>query len=117
MSTSDPTAAMETLAADQNAPYRRLSREFRHAGFSLTRLKRAIDVAIYRQSKNEHHPSYEVVLIRKSEARSAFGHEFPAAEYYPRSEDWGTYGFTYRTIEGALAKFAELTGKAKEGKQ
>jgi hypothetical protein len=75
----------------------------------LTQLKRVRAVAIYQQAKNDQAPAFEVVIIRRREASFAFGKDFPATEYYPHNEDWGTYGFTYRTLEEALVKFRELT--------
>jgi hypothetical protein len=105
-----PSAIM-TLADNQNAPYKIADTVFRYSGFTLTQLKRARNVAIYKQTKDKQSPAFEVVIIRKVEAWTAFGKEFPATEYYPANEDWGTYGFTYRAIEDAERKFVELSGK------
>ena len=102
-------SVVSTLPGNQNAPYARLLSKFRHSSFTLTQLKRVRAVAIYKQAKNEQAPAFEVVIIRRREASFAFGKDFPATEYYPHNEDWGTYGFTYRTLEEALAKFRELT--------
>jgi hypothetical protein len=107
-------SAIMTLPANQNAPYRVVSAEFRQSGFTLSLLKRAGNVAIYIQTKRRQPQAYEVVLIRKHEAYIAFGKEIPAGECYPSSEQWGVKGFTYRTIEAAERKFRELTASAKE---
>jgi hypothetical protein len=115
MTHSDPSAAVYTLAANQNAPYRVVDIAFRQSGFNHTRLKRVGHVAIYRQSKSGLPDAYEVVLIQKHEAYSAFGKDIPAGEHYPRSEQWGASGFTFPSLEYAERKFRELTGKAKEG--
>jgi hypothetical protein len=104
---SGQRSAITTLPGNQNAPYARLLSEFRHSSFTLTQLKRVRAVAIYKQTKSEQ-ATFEVVIIRRREASFAFGKDFPATEYYPHNEDWGTYGFTYRTLEEALAKFTEL---------
>jgi hypothetical protein len=109
--TPGTASAILTLAANQNAPYRVAPTKFGHSGFTLTQLKRVGNVAIYVQTKRRQPPAYEVVLIQKYEAYSAFGKEYPAGECYPSSEQWGTYGFTYRTTEGAERKFLELTGE------
>jgi hypothetical protein len=111
---SERGSAINTLPDNQNAPYARLFGEIRQSGFTLTQLKRVGNVAIYQQTKKKQTTAFEVVIIRRREASTAFGKDFPATEYYPHNEDWGTYGFTYRTIEGAERKFAELTDKAKE---
>jgi hypothetical protein len=110
---SEPGSAIKTLPDNQNAPYRVVSAEFRQAGFTLTQLKRAGNVAIYIQTKMRQPPVYEVVLIREHEAYTAFGKEIPAGECYPSSEQWGVKGFSYRTIGAAERKFSELTGDAK----
>jgi hypothetical protein len=55
------------------------------------------------------------VLIQRHEAYTAFGKDIPAGEHYPRSEQWGSCGFTFRTLKDAERKFGELAGKAKEG--
>jgi hypothetical protein len=115
MSHSTPSAAIMTLGDNQNAPYRVVDIAFRHSGFTLTQLKRVGDVAFYRQSKSGLPDTYEVVLIQKHEAYSAFGKDIPAREHYPRSEQWGSCGFTFRTLKDAERKFGELAGKAKEG--
>jgi len=85
--------------------------QFRQSGFTLTQVKRSGDIAIYRQTKAGLPPAFEVVTIRRREASVAFGKEFPAAEYYPRNEDWGNYGFSYRTLEEAERKFKQLAKK------
>jgi len=92
----------------QNAPYARLLGKFRQSGFTFTQLQRVGDVAIYGQTKGKQSPAFEVVIIRRREASIAFGHEFPATEYYPKSEDWGTYGFTYLTLKETERKLRKL---------
>lgn len=111
---SEGGSAPNTFPDNKNAPYRIAPTVFSHSGFTLTQLKRTGNIAIYKQTKGKQSRAYEVVIIRKAKAWTAFGKDFPAAEYYPKSEDWGTCGFTYCTIEGAERKFAELTGKVKE---
>jgi hypothetical protein len=106
-----------TLPANQNAPYSVYATKESHCGFEYRQLKRAGNVAIYQQTRKGRSPafsSYEVVILRPYKAWESFGRFFPAGERYPKSEDWGLYGFTYRTIEEAERKFAELTGKVKE---
>jgi hypothetical protein len=115
MSHSAPSAAIMTLGANQNAPYKVVNIAFRYSGFTLTQLKRFGDVAFYRQSKSGLPDAYEVVLIQKHEAYSAFGKDIPAGEHYPSSAQWGICGFTFRTFERAERKFRELTGQRKGG--
>lgn len=111
---SERGSAINTLPANQNAPYRVVPAEFRQSGFTLTQLKRAGNIALYVQTKRRQTPAYEIVLLRKHEAYTAFGKEISAGECYPSSEQWGVKGFTYRSIEAAERRFRELTVSAKE---
>ena len=104
-------SAILTFVEHKNARYRVVSAGFRRSGFTLTQLKRVGNVAIYKQTRAKQSPAFEVVIIRKAESWTAFGKEFPATEYYPANEDWGTYGFTYRAIEHAERKLVELSGE------
>jgi hypothetical protein len=113
---SEPLAVALSCPEGQNAPYRPLSTEFAYSGFGLTQVKRIGNVAIYKQTKGKQSPAYEVVIIRNAESKTAFGHEFPAAEYYPRSEDWGTYAFTYSALAEVERKFEKLLRHAKNGR-
>jgi len=108
---SEVSPALIPLRDSKDAPYTPIATLFRHSGFTFIQLKRIGNGAIYKQSKGKQPAAFEVVRIREYEAYAAFGKEIPAAEYYPKSEDWGTYGFTYCTLEEALAKFAELTNE------
>jgi len=112
---SQPEPFAKTASSDEpdapnpkNAPHARLLGEFRQSDFTFTQLKRAGDVAIYQQTKEGQSPAFEVVIIRRREASIAFGKEFPATEYYPHNEDWGTYGSSYCTLEEAERKFRFL---------
>jgi hypothetical protein len=108
VSLSNPSTAVMPLLEAQHAPYAPLLGEFRQSGSTFTQVKRVGDIAIYKQTKARRSPAFEVVTIRRREASVAFGKEFPATEYYPHNEDWGTYGFTYRTLDEAERKFEEL---------
>jgi len=78
---SEGRSAIATLEADQTRPYKIAASVFRYSGFTLTQTKRAGNVAIYKQAKGKQSPAFEVVIIRKAEAWTAFGREFPATEY------------------------------------
>lgn len=81
---------------------------FNRDGFTFRQLRRIGNVAIYEQTKKGQSPAYEVVILRMREARIAFGMELPECEHYPSSEEWGTYGWTYRSLSEAERKFKEL---------
>ena len=82
-------------------------------GFIFERIKRQGDFGIYRKYKCE---SFEVIRIRRLEAHSFKGKEYPTTEIYPRSEEWGKYGWTYRTLAEANRKFARLIEESEEVK-
>lgn len=80
--------------------------EFRKNGFHHKQLKRVGNVAIYERWADGHSKRhYEVVMIQFNGARSfPNGTTYPASEGYPSSEQWGTYGWTYATLQNAMVK-------------
>lgn len=80
----------------------------RSDGFSLEQIKRAGNLAIYRKIKGPEYSGYEVVKVRVCKAKQINGYSYPDREFYPSSEEWGTYGWTYGTLEAAQAKFEAL---------
>ena len=74
-------------------------------GFIFERIRRQGDFGIYRKYKCE---SFEVIRVRRLKAHSFKGKEYPTTEVYPRSEEWGQNGFTYRTLAEANRKFTSL---------
>lgn len=53
------------------------------------------DVAIVASTKDSYRRwLYEVVLIRRLKARSAFGKQFPARESYPSDSQFGLYAWS-----------------------
>ena len=69
--------------------YKPIAKEFCHDGFTFRQIAREGDIAIYEQTWNGcPNPSvaYEVVRIRRREAREIKGKIIEAAEVYPRSE-------------------------------
>lgn len=61
---------------------------------------------------------YEVVRIRKAKKDyNGFFSIQEGDEFYPSSESWGTYGWTFKTLEQAEAKFNNLTTTLKWEKE
>lgn len=89
---------------------KRLPLNKRYQGYDLKQIIRSDKAAIYSISSGalkEHH--YEVVKIRiekitETIQNSSFSH----FERYPRSEDWGMYGWTYKTLLDTKNKFMSL---------
>jgi hypothetical protein len=96
---------------DKKGHYRPIAKEFRHDGFTFRQIVREGDVAIYEQRWNGcANPSvaYEVVRIRRRDAREIKGKLLEAAEVYPRSEAWGVDGFTLTDKDAAFEKLREI---------
>jgi hypothetical protein len=96
---------------DKKGHYRPIAKEFRHDGFTFRQIAREGGVAIYEQTWNEcPNPSvaYEVVRIRRRDAREIKGNILEAAEVYPRSEAWGIDGFTLTDRDAAFEKLREI---------
>ena len=72
-------------------------------GITRSVLHRSGNIAIFSSERD-----YEVITIQSHDGRVIAGNECPAAEYPPSSEQWGTKGWTYRTIDEALAKYNEI---------
>jgi hypothetical protein len=91
--------------------YKPIAKEFCHDGFTFRQIVREGDVAIYEQKWNGcANPSvaYEVVRIRRREAREIKGKIIEAAEVYPRNEQWSECGWTVPDKESAFCKLREL---------
>ncbi len=101
-----------TFATSPTSPsrYTPLPKELRIGGFNLRQRTREGDLAVYEQS----HPKcptrlrYEVIVIRRREAFEIKGRRVEAAEFYPRSEDWGSFGWTLTTRDAALEKLQQV---------
>jgi hypothetical protein len=93
--------------------YRPLPTEFRRDGFQYRQIAREGDAAIYEQRRTgcaEPSVCYEVIRIRRREGFQIGDRFVEAAELYPRSEAWGTDGFTLTDKDAAFAKLREIAG-------
>jgi len=91
--------------------YKPLPKEFRHDGFQYRQIAREGDAAIYEQTWTGcQNPSvaYEVILIRRRDGFHIGGKFVPPAEIYPKSEAWGTDGFTFSDKNAAFTKLCAL---------
>lgn len=79
-----------------------LSQEFTFDRHLYQSISREGDIAIYKQLGMYGSIHYEVVKIQhRPERRLPDGRVQPAGEYYPKSEQWGTAGWTFYTLEDA----------------
>jgi len=91
--------------------YKPLPKEFRHGGFQYRQIAREGNAAVYEQTRNGcSNPSvcYEVIRIRRREGFKIDGRFVQAAEIYPKSEAWGTDGFTFTDKDAAFSKLQEI---------
>ena len=77
-----------------------------HSGYTLTQVERGPDWAIYSKRKpgysNDH---YELVRVRIAPATTfPGGNQIGEREAYPKSEAWGTDGYSCQTLEHAREK-------------
>ncbi len=95
--------------------YTSLPRELCIGGFNLRQITREGHLAVYEQS----HPKcptrlrYEVIVIRRRGAFEINGRRVEAAEFYPRSEDWGSFGWTLTTRDAALEKLQQIRSEGR----
>jgi hypothetical protein len=105
------TSAAVEACSKKGRFYKPLPKEFRRDGFSYRQIVREGNAAIYEQSWNGcDSPSrcWEVIRIRRRDGFRIGSRFVEPAEIYPRSEVWGTDGFTFTDKERAFAKLREL---------
>ena len=81
--------------------------EFASKGFEYKQILRDGDLAIYEQkSKNPKRTNidYEVIRIRRHNGYKIADQSFPPSEMYPSNSQWGTFGWTCKTLEAAHRK-------------
>jgi hypothetical protein len=83
-----------------------LATSLRIDGFDLVQVFREGNVGIYRKTKPGYE-GFETIIIRTHEAYEIAGKTVEPAEMYPRSEAWGTLGWTYNSLEAAKKRTAK----------
>jgi hypothetical protein len=94
----------------ENITHNPLAKSFTKYGFTFTQIKREGDVAIYRQTKGNFE-AFEVIIIDRHNGYKLGDAEIPPAETYPSSSQWGSHGWTLRTLDRAHEKFAEVAAR------
>jgi hypothetical protein len=109
---SRTTRATTEAHTKKGLSYRPLPKRFLRDGFSYRQIAREGKAAIYEQTWNGcPNPSvcYEVIRIRCRDGFQIGNRFVEPAEVYPRSEAWGTDGFTFTDWNKARAKFFEIS--------
>ena len=92
--------------------YKPLATQFRHDGFDYRQIAREGDVALYEQKWRgcpDPNVCFEVVRIRRRDGFQIGSTFVEPAEVYPRSEAWGTDGFTLTDKDAAFKKFQQMS--------
>jgi hypothetical protein len=85
-----------------------LKESFSKYGFDFKMIKRTKKKAIFEQSVKDKVFAYETILVSRHNGFSLAGNYIEPSETYPSSSEWGTKGFTYKTLEEAEEKYKEL---------
>jgi hypothetical protein len=83
---------------------RPLATSFRQDGFNLDLVERIGHTALYRKTKPcIGYVGYEVVKVLDCRPHPFDKDKelYDSVERYPASAEWGTYGWTFQTLEGA----------------
>lgn len=81
---------------------------FHRNGFTHRLVKREGNVAIYSLTRFGR-MSYEVVKIRTFNTDQPFIKRKAGDEYLPSTSEWGTYGFTFNSLQDAERQFTALS--------
>ena len=82
-----------------------LKTEFQWNQYRYEQLERTATSAIYSQfDPNDELVAYEVVRIRVEQPGEVMGKFYPLREVYPGTNQWGSYGWTCRSLDEARAK-------------
>ncbi len=89
--------------------YRPLEKSFTSRTFLFTEIKRENDLAIYHKTKpGTKINNFEVIQILRHKDYEIAGVKIAAAETFPSAEQWGTYGFSYDSLEKAEDRFNRM---------
>jgi hypothetical protein len=106
------TSAGSEGGSQKGHSYKPLPTEFRRDGFTYRQIARDGEAAIYEQSWDgcaDPSVCYEVIRIRKREGFEIGGRLVEPAAVYPKSEAWGTDGWTLPSRDAAFAKLREIS--------
>jgi hypothetical protein len=105
------TRSTAEAGSKKGAFYKSLPIRFRPGEFDYWQIYRKGNAAIYTQiCRGCPNPSicYEVIRIRRREGFQVDGRFVEPAEIYPKTEAWGTDGFTFTDKDAAFAKLREI---------
>jgi hypothetical protein len=81
---------------------------YNHDGFDYIFHKRVDRVCLYSQILDGVFLGYEVVVLKYHRQITSKGQVTPERFSKPKDEDWGDYGWTYKSVHDAEKKFNYL---------
>jgi hypothetical protein len=110
---TDPSTQTSPTESGKAPPVRikTVSTSFWYDSFRHDLVERVGNVAIYQKIKPSiGYVGYEVVRItlRPPHPFDQKKDQYDRVEHYPASSEWGTYGWTYQTLDKAKFRFAKL---------
>ena len=94
---------------------KKIEKAFTSKNFSHKQIHREGDLAIYERHhdttpENKH---YEVVKIQSHNGYAIGGQMYPASEFYPSSNGWGSDGYTCVSKENAYKRLDKMISEHK----
>jgi hypothetical protein len=91
-----------------------LKQEFKTNGLSYRLVDRLDNLALVQVFGGDfdYPRGYEVHKVRVRKAESVFGKAYPEHEIYASNEEFGSYAWSYVTLEGVYGDFPSLRGRA-----
>ena len=89
---------------------KKIDKSFISKNFSHKQIHREGDFAIYERFNNDspEKKHYEVVKIQSHNGYAIGGQMYPASEYYPSSNAWGSDGYTCVSKENAYKRLDKM---------
>ena len=89
---------------------KKIEKAFTSKNFSHKQIHREGDFAIYERFFNDspEKKHYEVVKIQSHNGYAIGGQMYPASEYYPSSNAWGSDGYTCVSKENAYKRLDKM---------
>lgn len=86
--------------------------EYKKNGYEFTLVTRKGDYAIFEGTRKTGSKTYEVIQIKSHDGLTFDGVTTDPAEYAPSNNEWGSKGWTYRSLEVAVSKLDKLSEQA-----
>ena len=82
--------------------------KYTSAGLSFTEIKKEANVVLYEGTSPTGRKQYELHILKYSNASTYSEDPNQRVIASPASSEWGSFGFTYNTYEGAIERYHQL---------